>query len=491
MGRALMHRKAFDAALATCPLVAILRGIQPGEAVEVGDALYDAGIRIVEVPLNSPTPLVSIAALRAHFGARMIVGAGTVVSVEQVHALADIGGQISVSPNMDIEVIRAVLDRGMVPLPGISTPTEAFSAIKAGADVLKLFPAGSLGPNFLKALSAVLPKHVRVLAVGGIGAKDFASWQPTGLAGFGLGSEVYKPGDTSKEVNAKASQAVRAIEKETQGALLLCNPEAVIGESPAYAADLDSIVWVDPVRSALFRYCLSDKLLTRKSLSSAISSLTQVGSSWMAVAGNRIFKLDIQTGELAEFARCEDLGEGVNFTDMCSDRAGGIWVTAFHSGALAGRGKIIHCNAGGVIATVAQGLGIPNGIDCSADGAALIVADTLYRTLMSFPVSDNRAQLGNPRILSDFMAVSGKPDGLAILPDGRIVVAMWGGSGVAELSQEGAVLAIHPVPAPHVSSVAVLPGESDNLVVSTSRMRLSAAQLENSPHSGGLFRLAI
>ncbi|MEN9856041.1 MAG: 2-dehydro-3-deoxy-6-phosphogalactonate aldolase [Pseudomonadota bacterium] len=486
-----MHRPAFDAALATCPLVAILRGIEPEEAIDIVEALYEAGLRIAEVPLNSPTPLKSIAALRAHFGDRMVIGAGTVTSVAQVQDVADSGGQICVSPNTDADVIGAALARGMVPLPGISTPTEAFLAIKAGADILKLFPAGSLGPGFFKALSAVLPEEAKVLAVGGIGAKDFSSWQSTGVVGFGLGSDVYKPGDTPAGVYSKAAQAVLALHSQAPSAQLLCNSEAIIGESPVHAPDLDAILWVDPVQSVLLRYCLSDHSLSQKALSKPVSGIAQIGPSWMAVAGNQILKLDANTGALTVFATCADLGEGVHLTDMCADRAGGVWATAFHSGALAGQGKIVHCSAEGLVTIVAAGLGIPNGIGISADGARLIVADTLHRTLLSFDVTGPRAKLAAPRIVSDFMGVSGKPDGLAVLPDGRIVVAMWGGSCVAELSSNGAVLACHPIPAPHVSSVAVVQGQGDQLVVSTSRMRLSPAQLDSNPLSGGLFRISV
>ncbi|MCA3693095.1 2-dehydro-3-deoxy-6-phosphogalactonate aldolase [Aquidulcibacter sp.] len=487
----MMHATAFAAALASCPLVAILRGLKPEEAIEVVEALYCAGFRIAEVPLNSPEPLKSISALRTHFGDRIIIGAGTVTEVQQVHDVADQGGQICVSPNMDPDVIGAALDRGMVALPGSSTPTEAFAAIKAGALYLKLFPAGSLGPEFLKAMSAVLPAQIQVLAVGGIGAKDFSAWRSTGVAGFGLGSEIYKPGDTPALVREKAERVMTAFKHHEPGAKLLCQPEAIIGESPIYVARLDSIFWVDPVQAYLFSYRCSDKVLTQLPLAHPVSSLAETETGLMAVANQSLFKLDPISGSLSVFAVCTDLGEGVSLTDMCADGVGGIWATAFHSGALAGKGKIIHCSSEGDVKIVASGLGIPNGIDLTPDGKKVIVADTLLRTLLAFDICEPRPELGAPRILSDFMGIAGKPDGLVVLPDHRILVAMWGGSSIAELSATGALLALHPIPVPHVSSVSTMPGQVGHCLVSTSRMRLSPAQLQSYPLSGGLFSLTI
>ena len=203
-------REAVGEALAVCPIVAILRGIRPDEAAAIGQALYDAGIRIMEVPLNSPAPLESIATLSKTFEGRAIVGAGTVLTPEEVNAVADAGGQIIVSPNTDPAVIAQSLARSLEPMPGVFTASEAFAAIKAGAITLKLFPADTGGPGHLKALKAVLPKTVSVLAVGGVGPQTYADWRAAGADGVGCGSTLYKPGDTPIHVMRKVQAIVEA-----------------------------------------------------------------------------------------------------------------------------------------------------------------------------------------------------------------------------------------------------------------------------------------
>lgn len=192
------------AALETAPLVAILRGIQPHEAIGVGGALVEAGVRIIEVPLNSPDPFDSIALLAENFGDTAIIGAGTVLTVEAAHKVADAGGVIAVAPNCVPEVIRAGIERGLVSMPGVQTPTEAFAAIDAGAQYLKLFPAGPIGPDHLKAMTAVLPESVKVIAVGGVGPANAAQWFAAGAAAIGVGGELYRAGDDAGTVAAKA-----------------------------------------------------------------------------------------------------------------------------------------------------------------------------------------------------------------------------------------------------------------------------------------------
>lgn len=200
----------FDDALAACGLVAILRGIKAGEAVAVGEALASAGIRILEVPLNSPDPFASIAALAKSANGRFLVGAGTVLKLEQVDLLHAAGGTLSVSPDCNPEVIGRAVKLGLIPLPGVFTPTEAFAAIHAGAATLKLFPAEAASPLVLKAWRAVLPGTVRVLPVGGVSASNMRDWLDAGAAGFGIGSSLYKPGDTPADVAAKATALVAA-----------------------------------------------------------------------------------------------------------------------------------------------------------------------------------------------------------------------------------------------------------------------------------------
>jgi 2-dehydro-3-deoxyphosphogalactonate aldolase len=201
---------SYSEAFAEMPLVAIVRGVRPDEVVSVAETLYDAGIRLVEVPLNSPDPLESIAALKAMEG-RMVWGAGTVLSAEAVDGVIDAGGSLIVSPNTDPRVIRRAFERGGVPLPGFATVTDAFSALEAGATHLKLFPAATYGPGHVKAIRAVLPADAVILPVGGVDPSNMAEWWAAGARGFGLGSDVYKPGMTPAQVGERASAAVAAL----------------------------------------------------------------------------------------------------------------------------------------------------------------------------------------------------------------------------------------------------------------------------------------
>ena len=204
-----MH-EALSSALAALPLIAILRGLRPEEAEAIGAALVDAGFRIIEVPLNSPEPFASIRRLVDRFAARAVVGAGTVLETGQVSRLADAGGSLVVMPHGDAAVIAAAKAAGMACLPGVATPTEAFAALRAGADGLKLFPAETLGPAAVKAWRAVLPAGTMLLPVGGITPEGMAAWRAAGAAGFGLGSALYRPGTTADEVAATARSFVTA-----------------------------------------------------------------------------------------------------------------------------------------------------------------------------------------------------------------------------------------------------------------------------------------
>jgi 2-dehydro-3-deoxyphosphogalactonate aldolase len=201
----------FEALFATMPLVAILRGLSPAEAEPIGEALIEAGIRLVEVPLNSPDPFVSIAMLARRFGEAAMIGAGTVLDPAQAARLAEAGGTLCVSPHADIAVIRAARASGLVSLPGIATPTEAFAAIAAGANALKLFPMEMIGAAGVKAMRAVLPKGLRLIAVGGVSPATIPGLKAAGCDGFGLGSSLYKPGMTPEAVGAVARACVAAV----------------------------------------------------------------------------------------------------------------------------------------------------------------------------------------------------------------------------------------------------------------------------------------
>jgi 2-dehydro-3-deoxyphosphogalactonate aldolase len=199
----------FEAAFAECPLIAIIRGVTPNECEAIGEALYEGGIRIIEVPLNSPDPLVSIERLSSKFGDKALVGAGTVLRPEQVLEVAQAGGRIIVSPSMNAEVIRTSVAAGLYSCPGYFTPSEAFAALEAGAHALKLFPAEGASPAVVKAQRAVLPRDVPLIVVGGVGPTNMSPWLEVGANGFGLGSGIYRPGQTPEETLTKA-RAFRA-----------------------------------------------------------------------------------------------------------------------------------------------------------------------------------------------------------------------------------------------------------------------------------------
>lgn len=200
----------FQDAIAQCGIIAILRGITTSEATDVGSALFEAGVRVVEVPLNSPDPFTTIERLAVEFAGRMTVGAGTVLDPADINLLKSHKGEIAVSPDSNPAVITRAREAGLVPIPGVFTPTEAFAAIRAGAAHLKLFPAEAASPQTIKAWKAVLPRHVQVYAVGGVTPANMQSWAAAGADGFGIGSNIYKRGMAAAAVAAAAREFVAA-----------------------------------------------------------------------------------------------------------------------------------------------------------------------------------------------------------------------------------------------------------------------------------------
>lgn len=206
-------RNRFQSHFGACPLVGIIRGVTPAEAKAIGRALYDGGIRIVEVPLNSPDPFASIAAIAAELGDDALVGAGTVLDPADVAKVKAAGGGIVVSPNTSPAVIRASVEAGLVSCPGFFTPSEAFAALDSGANALKLFPAEAASPKVVKAMRAVIPETVPLLIVGGVTPDSVGRWLDAGADGFGLGSALYKPGQSPEATLQKARAFVAAVKR--------------------------------------------------------------------------------------------------------------------------------------------------------------------------------------------------------------------------------------------------------------------------------------
>jgi 2-dehydro-3-deoxyphosphogalactonate aldolase len=200
-----------------CPLIAILRGVRPDEVIPICAALEAAGVAIVEVPLNSPNPMESIRLLAENFGDRLLIGAGTVMTPAHVEEIAGVGGRLIVTPHADPELVRAAKRLKMVAAPGFFTPAEAFSLLAAGADAIKLFPAEGSNPAALRGMRAILPPGTLVIPVGGIAAENIGVWHEAGAAGFGIGSSIYKPGDTAEIVGRKAAVLVAACRVVREG----------------------------------------------------------------------------------------------------------------------------------------------------------------------------------------------------------------------------------------------------------------------------------
>ena len=479
----------FASALQAMPVIAILRGLTARDAVAVVQALHDEGVRIAEVPLNSPHPFETIRLLVERFGDRMVIGAGTVTSVEAVHELAATGASLCVCPNTDVAVIRAAVAAGLVAVPGYQTPSEAFAALAAGARTLKLFPAAGREAE-LGALRAVLPPGTRLVAVGGATPDDLAAVLAVGADGVGVGSDLYRPGDDANKVRqrTRAWRAACTAARSAPSVERCWNPAASIGEGPLWRASDASICWVDPVQRRLLRYPVRNDGGVDLPLEAPVYSLVDTPAGQL-VGGleDGVALIDEETGRVRRMSSA-DLEPGCRFNDMTGDSSGGLWAGAMHKGLLATRGALYFSpDIGAPWRQVADGLGVPNGLAFDKDERTLYMIDTLARTLLAFPVDRHRAGLGEPTVVSDFLGVPGKPDGMAISPDGALWVAMWGGGRVVRVGSGGAIEQQISLPTPQISSLC-FSGDGD-MWVTTSRMRLTQAQLAASSGAGALFRI--
>jgi Entner-Doudoroff aldolase len=488
-----------DAALQELPLVAILRGLDPAQAEDIVQALHDEGFRVAEVPLNSPDAFETIARLVRRFGERMVIGAGTVTDVGSVRRLATTGATLCVAPNTDAAVIAAAVDAGLVPVPGYLTPTEAFAAIAAGARHLKLFPSAGREAD-LAALRAVLPRGVKLVAVGGARPADLASLLAAGADAAGIGSSLYRPGDDAAKVRRRARAWREACEVSRKPVVVeACwNPQAQIGEGPVVRPESGAISWVDPVRRRLFTWSGTRGEGADIELSDAVCSLVTLPASSAAGvrAGTLVGALEDCVGLVDDLTGAVErrsqarLDAGCRFNDMAVDSLGGLWIGAMHKGLLAGRGALYYASSvHSPPRRVAGGLGVPNGMAFDADERTLFMIDTLSRHLLAFPVDVVRGWIGQPTIATDFLDLPGKPDGMTISPDGALWVAMWGSGRVLRVGRNGAIEQEVRLPVLHASSVCA--GAQGELWVTTSRARQTEAQLAETPGAGALWRVTL
>lgn len=477
---------AVEAALADAPVVAILRGLHAGEAVAVVEALYDAGIRVAEVPLNSPDPFATIALLRSHFGARMVIGAGTVLDPADVDRLAEAGGQVCVAPNCDVDVIVRALELGIVPMPGVASPSDAFRAYRAGARWLKYFPAGEVGLATIAALRPLMPADARFVAVGGVGGENAARFLEGGCDAIGVGSELYRPGRDAATVGGSARELVAAMRAPNPEPRAIANPGATISESPLLDHAGEHVLFVDPVQSTLHRVALADGAMHQVATDLPLNAIGWRGDTLVGLADRALVAVDPSSGATTVIVNVE-VDPGCRFNDMTIAADGVVWAGTMHRGLLAGRGALFRISMDGSVERVCEGLGVCNGMEWTRDGTSLYLVDTLQRTLIRFS-SVPGGMLGDPVIVSDFMNIPGKPDGMTIGDKGNLLVAMWGGARVVELSPNGALLRSLSVSPPHVSSLCA--DGRGGLIITTSRMRLMQCEAD-ATGSGSVLRFAI
>lgn len=478
-----------DRALDACPVIAILRGITPEEVVEVAAVLYDAGIRVVEVPLNSPRPYESIQRLVHSFADSMVIGAGTVLTVEEVQKVAHAGGRIVVTPNLDESVIRQSIDLGLIPVTGVGTVSEAFNAVRAGTTCLKLFPANAVGANWVGAALAVLPPEAKIFAVGGVDSKSIPEFMNAGCSGVGTGSNLYAPG-LSLDLVAENARAIVATVRDCSATEIVEQYGASncqVGESPIWCDATETVVWVDPVSCQLLSASGESGQVKTRALENAVSAIMPAGEGrYYGLADNQLLLID-QAGKSQVLNEFTLEPTDSRFNDATIDPYGRIWAGTLHRGLKAGTGQLLLIDPQGLEAKILDtGLGACNGLDWGPGHSILYLVDTLSRILIAYDCDMESGAVSRSRILSDFQGIPGKPDGLCVAPDGDIWVAMWGGGAVVRLSPRGEMLEVIDVPAPNVSSCCIGGVDSDRLFISTSCLRMSPAMLEKAPLSGSL-----
>lgn len=485
--------------LAACPIVGIFRGVHPNDVVEIGEAACQAGLRVIEVPLNSPNPFESIDKLRRHFEGRMIVGGGTVLSVEQVHELSRVGAQISVSPNCDPEVIEAAIEARIVPMPGVATATEAFAAVKAGAEYLKLFPASSGGVALSKALREVLPSSISLVAVGGVSASNASEFTDAGCRYLGVGSEIYRQGFTAQQVFDSASEFVIGFRHRAQPEtdpisiprakrLAKCND--AIGDSPVWDSEHRRLIWIDTAQQVLRAFEVQSQKLSSADLTLPIFGIgLRNNFELCGVSRNTVCRVDLETGNVTSISDSAELPEDSRLNHVSFDAKGRAWAGSIHLAAKPGMGCLYKFEDSGQVDMVADGFGICNGVGWNAERSELFLLDTLQRTLIATQFDDASGSVRSPRLVYDFMNIPGKPHGMVVDSSDHIWIAMWGGNRIIKINSMGNLLDEVHVPAPNVTACTLGGNDLSDLFVTSARFRNSDAEVSEFPDSGSVFRI--